>query len=68
MALLDRLRAKRSYLRLFKEVVLDTIQGRRQESAALEAQLCLKEERLARKREQLTDAFLGCRERWRAPL
>ena len=57
-ALLDRLRPKRSYLRLFKEVVLDTIKRRRQDSTALEAQLRLKEERLSRKRDQLTDAFL----------
>ncbi len=58
LALLDRLRPRPEYLRLFKAVVLDSWQERRKEAAGLEAELRRRAEALRQRKERLLEAFL----------
>src|SRR3989442_4559372 len=51
LALLDRLRPRAEYLRLFKAVVLDSWQERRKEAAGLEADLRRRAEALRQRKE-----------------
>ncbi len=58
LALLDRLRPRPEYLRLFKAVVLDTWKAKRQESAGLEADPRRRAEAIRHRKERLLEAFV----------
>ena len=58
LALLDRLRPRPEYLRLFKAVVLNTWQAKRQEAAGLETELRRRAEALRQRKERLLEAFV----------